>query len=358
MFTPSPNRAANGDRSVWLSSSIGSVRTQNQDRVAHLVMRDKETPARDFRVAVLSDGMGGMAQGDVAATITVSAFLTRLLRTTRLSPRERLEGAANYANEAVFSALNLTGGATLSAVLIDRSGKHFGVNVGDSRIYGISRSKELFQVSTDDTIAGYLGAGANGGRVSGELVQFIGMEQGSLEPHVIELQSGRFDYALLTTDGLHGTDIETMKKITSRCQALDRELLSKLTSLSNLLGGRDNASGVVLNLNQDFGTEPIEGREVTVFSVSENLNIWITKSGGERSDREQLGAASERPRKVEEEGHAPVPKAPAGQSRQSKPARKSKRSKKGVPPQDASLPLEPPTKPILNVEFPPRDNDK
>jgi len=65
-------------------------------------------------------------------------------------------------------------------------GKVIGVNVGDSRIYGISASKQTTQLTLDDTLAGYLGRRESKGANISEkgLVQFVGMGDG-IEPHII-----------------------------------------------------------------------------------------------------------------------------------------------------------------------------
>jgi serine/threonine protein phosphatase PrpC len=118
---------------IVLGTSIGQVRKTNEDRAIVVRARYARTAERDFLLAVLSDGMGGMVSGETAAILAASTFATRTIRSGRLPPDRRLSMAAMAANEAVHHLLGGRGGATLSAVLIEPSLGIIGVNVGDSR---------------------------------------------------------------------------------------------------------------------------------------------------------------------------------------------------------------------------------
>jgi serine/threonine protein phosphatase PrpC len=96
-----------------------------------------------------------MAQGGYAADLTLSTFVARVLRQGRTSSEERLDQAARSANRVVYSELQGNGGATLTAVLVEATGKATGINVGDSRLYRIIHD-EIRQLSRDDTLGEYL----------------------------------------------------------------------------------------------------------------------------------------------------------------------------------------------------------
>src|SRR3954447_10412825 len=119
-----------------------------------------------------------MSHGGEAAELAVSVFTARLLRTPRLPPHERLQHAAKAANEAVYRAFSGRSGSTLSAVIVHHDGRVLGINAGDSRIYGVTASKDFVQLTRDDTLAEYLGQDARANIHQNRLVQFIGMGEG------------------------------------------------------------------------------------------------------------------------------------------------------------------------------------
>src|SRR5258705_8976204 len=68
---------------IILGTSIGPVRKTNEDRAIVVRARYARAPERDFLLAVLSDGMGGMVSGEAAAILAVSTFTTRTIRSVR-----------------------------------------------------------------------------------------------------------------------------------------------------------------------------------------------------------------------------------------------------------------------------------
>lgn len=224
-----------------LSSDIGRVRAENQDRVA--VLRAKVSPTRSFLVAVLCDGMGGMLDGAGCASSAVSAFLTSCIRNRTLEPSERLQVAVESANNCVFREYNQKGGATLSAFLIDTDQNFAAVNIGDSRIYSFSDNK-LQQMSKDDTLAGQFGQADKPMNYSNQLLQYIGMGE-DLDPHFISMPDIDSDSKILmTSDGTHFVDQSTMESIL-RYADNPAEIGSRLIALAKWCGGKDNASIVV-----------------------------------------------------------------------------------------------------------------
>ena len=63
------------DSKLILGSRKGPNRNANQDRVAIVEISNQLSTGASLVVAVLSDGMGGMAQGELAASTTLSAFV-------------------------------------------------------------------------------------------------------------------------------------------------------------------------------------------------------------------------------------------------------------------------------------------
>jgi serine/threonine protein phosphatase PrpC len=164
-------RSVAGSTGIWIGTNLGAVREQNEDRALVTSASYKTAPQKNFVLGALCDGIGGLARGRDAAVLAISVFVSRLLRTPKLSTADRLRGAAVAANAAVYAMLGGRGGTTLSAVLINGQGHAVGVNVGDSRIYCISQSRELIQLSRDDTLGGVLGRRDHAMRRN-ELLQF------------------------------------------------------------------------------------------------------------------------------------------------------------------------------------------
>jgi PPM family protein phosphatase len=333
-------KSTNGDASFWLGTSIGSVRSQNQDRVAVVSASYGDGSNRNFVLSILADGMGGLIKGDEAATLAVSVFLTRMLRNTRPPARNRIVEAAQEANLAVYNLLRGKGGTTLSAVYASGEGS-IGLNVGDSRIYGIDPNQGPVQLSKDDTLAGYLGSAAKGENRN-HLVQYVGMGE-NLEPHIVEIPR-RYTTLILSTDGVHGVPANILNDVvlgSDSYQAMVRRLLS----LNEILGGRDNATALVVDTHPAATADHLDqGLNLKFVSAQSQLEIWlpILNESPILPVREALGyaAETENPKKK-----------PA--SRQ-----KGRQSKKGRKQDDPALPLEQEALPEVDVKFSSRDQGK
>jgi serine/threonine protein phosphatase PrpC len=344
------------DKSVCLATSVGSVRNDNQDRAVVVRARDEQRPEQNFLLAVLSDGIGGLAHGGEAATLAISAFVARYLRTSRLNVVDRLRSAAINANALVYSRFKAGAGATLSAVIVTNDDVVNGVNVGDSRIYAISKQRELIQLSQDDTLAGVLRQVETPPEHYKQLVQFIGMGEG-VEPHLLKYDLNIVDALLLTTDGVHSAPNGIMRQIVRRTNTLG-EILRKLLSLSDLLGGQDNATAVAVLAPLSAEREPVDGGlTLTILSASHRLEVWVPPGSQER--RQSVASVSE----SEMVQVAQAPERLKAERRTSPNTRESKRKKRrgslekrlgGKLAGEADLPLgDDAGTPVLDIKFPP-----
>jgi len=250
---------------VAISSDVGIVRTENQDRVG--VLRAQITLNRSFLVAVLCDGMGGMVEGAECASLTIAAFLTSCIRNRYLPPIERLKMSVDSANISVYSKYSEKGGSTLSAFLLDSEGNFVAINVGDSRIYYFSDNR-LIQLSEDDTLAGQFKNNEKQNHMSGELLQYIGMGN-DLEPHLISMPKlDSKSQLIMTSDGVHFLNKETMQSIIQN-SGEPKLAARRLVDLARWCGGKDNASIVVAsNLTSMLAANSEEGY------VSGAVEIW------------------------------------------------------------------------------------
>lgn len=233
-----------GKMPISIGTDIGSVRSENQDRVG--VVRFANNLGKEFTVCVLCDGMGGMVEGADCASITISAFFACCYENRNLDPEKMLELSAQHANNLVYAKYLGLGGSTLSAVLINENGNAIGVNVGDSRIYKEKSHYQLNQITVDDTLAGQLNV--DNIYSGNNLLQYIGIGS-DLEPHLIEIPENDSlnAYLLLASDGVHFLPHEMLELILFNSK--DFALASKrLIELSKWSGGRDNASIITISL--------------------------------------------------------------------------------------------------------------
>jgi PPM family protein phosphatase len=147
-----------------------------------------------------------------------------------------------------------------------------GVNAGDSRIYGLTRSRDAKQLSREDTVAGLLGR--HDGPGADRLVQYIGMGAG-LQPRIIEIDQEEFASVLITSDGVHCSSQATLAQVI-RAPTSNLDLIRRLLALNNALGGEDNGTAVLLPTRFDAPDgDGEQGLTLTFWSPSEGLEIWI-----------------------------------------------------------------------------------
>lgn len=251
------------DLQVAVTSDIGLVREENQDRVA--AMRFQDADGSTLVVVALGDGMGGMRDGAACAAMTLAKFFSDFAMSRGSDYGGRLLHAVRAANDTVHMRYRGGGGATLSAVLVGEFGKVFAVNVGDSRIYRVGR-RLLRQITIDDTLAGQLSHRGEGLHRSNELLQFVGIGP-EIEPHVFETE-GAFGESglLLTSDGVHFLPRESMEAVLSHAPepALG---MKRLVDLAKWCGGHDNASAALIT-----ALPPSSSGERSEDSVS--VDVW------------------------------------------------------------------------------------
>ena len=143
---------------VTANTDIGISKNTNQDSVSLKVMN---TPQGRMALAVLCDGMGGLAKGEVASASVLRAF-DRWARTSlpRLCCVPLQDGVIRAEWDAIVQEQNrlissygtrsgIRLGTTVVAMLITQN-RYYILNVGDSRAYELSR--ELRVLTQDQTV--------------------------------------------------------------------------------------------------------------------------------------------------------------------------------------------------------------
>lgn len=241
------------------ATDTGLVRQNNQDAVYV-----------DDHLAIVADGMGGHAAGDVAATMTIASvrdeFALRpsvdgLFHAIEAANRDVLEDASE--NPEHFGM-----GTTVIAVGLteDVSGVASPtlVHVGDSRAYQL-RDGALRRLSDDHSVAEEW---VRMGRLTPEeaavhprrhqLTRGVGVEA-TIAVDVSSLEAIAGDRILLCSDGLSNElSDDTLAQLASAPRPLD-EAVEDLISAAKSAGGRDNISAVLLEFVEvDVAATPIK----------------------------------------------------------------------------------------------------
>lgn len=251
------------DYSVAMSSFGGWRRENNQDLVATIKISFAAARRSSLLVHAVLDGMGGMKDGAECARWALSSFISSLVLSAEESTEGQVKRAVLAANNYVFDKYRGNGGTTLAAVIYTVS-ETIILNAGDTRIYQFDSSKKLSQLSIDDTLASALETmhfkkarkeDVNDS-ASNQLLQFIGIGP-ELDPHLIShAPTDRIGY-VIATDGVYKPANGTFEKLVLHANS-PKELSQRLITLSDWLGGDDNASVISLwpaNRSLLFGNE-------------------------------------------------------------------------------------------------------
>jgi PPM family protein phosphatase len=255
------SRAQSPAIDVGSCSDAGRVRTNNED--SFIV-------APEMNLFILSDGMGGLASGEVASRLTVDTILThcreKQANTSRASTRQetkevsktshRLAGGIQLANQVVHraareSATHRGMGATVVAVWCVKERMSV-AHVGDSRAY-LLRNDSLKQLTEDHSfVAEYLRLGkssqdqANFSSLQNVLTRAVGVDP-EVDVEISEELVIDGDTVLLCSDGL--TRELSNNQIAGILQDAknSQEGADQLVNLANKAGGGDNITAIVIH---------------------------------------------------------------------------------------------------------------
>ena len=231
---------------TWASGShVGRIRSSNEDSV-----HPASAGTGDELLAVVADGMGGAAAGEVASATALEAVLAA---ETDIAERVR---SANRAVHALATARReLAGmGTTVTAVRLAADGTARFGHVGDSRAY-LLRGDELRQLTDDHTVvAEWMAAGAITPDEAkthprrGMLTRSVGVApEVVVDTFTEHLEPG--DRLLLCSDGLNGMvaddDIAAILG-----EGDPEQAVWGLIEAANSAGGHDNVTTLVVDVGQ------------------------------------------------------------------------------------------------------------
>jgi PPM family protein phosphatase len=276
--SPSRQSRAIPDPPVVIFTETGN-RSENQDRVAMVRLASKLAPLSPAVAVAVSDGMGGMQDGAECASLALASFFEALVRLRSLHLTERLEKAAEVANQQVYAFAGGRGGATLSAVVVEGSLPPHVVNVGDSRVYAAPEGaagerRDLLRLTVDDSMVEAFGSQGR------DLVQFIGIGAG-MKPHVTAAPTP-IDFMLLTTDGVHYLDPKLFSTIAIGADSA-RQAVERLAALARWCGAPDNATIAGFDPRElSTKAQEFEDGWLEVWTPSETVEIFWSESEPER----------------------------------------------------------------------------
>lgn len=247
-------------------TDVGIKKSTNQDSV--LIMEAK-TNLGNVLLAVICDGMGGLAKGEVASSVMIQLFsqwfeqelpliiLNENKEQRVFSSWEKIVYSANNKISDYGRSQGISLGTTVVAILF-LEGKYYVLNVGDSRVYCIS--DRIYQITTDQT---YVQREIDMGRMTPEeamvspkrnvLLQCIGASN-IVQPdfHTGTLYSGQ--NFLLCSDGFRHviSDEEIYERVNPYVVNDEKAMMDNLVYLTELNKYRreqDNISVVLVRVD-------------------------------------------------------------------------------------------------------------
>ncbi|MXX05426.1 MAG: serine/threonine-protein phosphatase [Gammaproteobacteria bacterium] len=235
-------------------TDTGMLREHNEDFIGF---------DEDAALAVLADGLGGRASGEVASCMAVTSILTELRPDRPLQAEagdlfDELLRAIDAANRRIFYAANANkchNGMSTTLVAARIEGRRMLAGcVGDSRLY-LLRDRELTQLSRDHSLINDLlakGAMPNNDfsltNIDHILTRALGIHDAvEIDRLEHELQGG--DLLLMCSDGLTNmvADWEIKDILNGRPDDIDL-CVKRLVDSANRNGGKDNVSVILMRI--------------------------------------------------------------------------------------------------------------
>jgi serine/threonine protein phosphatase PrpC len=257
--------------SIESLSSAGPVRSINEDKVLFWQPEEEDERLRRGAIAIMADGVGGHANGEMASKIAVDTALGLFKRMNPANPpKQILRQIIEKANLAVYEAgmSNREGGrmATTLSVCLFRDRELSIGHVGDSRVY-IVRHEQIRRLTDDHSYTGLQvklrlisEQEARASRLRTMLTRSLGVEP-IVHSDFRRLKLLSHDRIVLCTDGLY-----CYMDDRELCEGVDRldmdEICSYLVSLAERRGTDDNLSVQVVQI--DRLTEPRHDQSISV----------------------------------------------------------------------------------------------
>ena len=260
-------------------SDVGKVRDHNEDSFDIVSLADNAV------LAIVCDGMGGLACGEIASRLALDTFIDTVKRICALkisenklflSDREAylvLSNAATRANHAVLDDRRKHPdrgemGTTLVAAIICRSANSATVswiNIGDSRIYTVDH-RDILQVSRDHSYIQYM---IDTGEITPEeaahckknglITRAVGIENEvypDIDTFPLSAEECAMTHILLCSDGFSGAiSEEHCMTVVNNPTSSPRDKVEHLVATARDADGSDNITLILIDLKGDGNGE-------------------------------------------------------------------------------------------------------
>ncbi len=239
---------------AWGQSDIGKARKDNQDSFAYNVSDTKK-----LAFAVVCDGMGGAAAGNIASQLALEKF-TDCIRSADYKnfSKEKLcdllESAVNSANAAVHEKAiieqELSGMGTTLVGVVATPAKTAVINIGDSRAYkintdGIERITRDHSLVADMVQLGELTEEQAQEHPGKNLITRAVGTDNAVSGDIFFPEMKKGEFILLCSDGL--SNLVTEQEILYEVMYGDNsDCCGRLINIANNRGGYDNITVVLL----------------------------------------------------------------------------------------------------------------
>ena len=234
----------------------GLVRQNNEDCIDWHLSQDT-----DSALAIVADGVGGFAGGEIASRLAVDHARETICKTMNKDSQSwdtesarmvwRVMDAVADANNAIFNVRSKNAeigrmGTTLVMALAH--GENLCIaHVGDSRCYRF-RHNNLEQLTVDHSMAQELcGTGIVGTNMAyrNVLTRTLGIDR-CVDPEVTMQATAADDIYLLCSDGLSSyiSDENILNTLNEEIEL--SQMVKKLVNTANQAGGKDNVSVVLI----------------------------------------------------------------------------------------------------------------
>lgn len=248
------------------NSQNQGARPYQEDSFGYSNIIDSNVVTNKGMLAILSDGMGGLANGKSVADYVVQASIAMF---DSLNPQanisEQLENIVRYINDSVCEQYASDGSSKAGATMVFAyvfKNRIYWITVGDSRLY-CYRNGHLLQMNEDHDYKNqlyreYINDGGNLQEIEEDgqkdsLVCFIGKKE---IPYVdVSLKGYRIkpnDTFVLCSDGIYnGISQDSMKDILSNydAQTASDKIVSNV--LSSRFPGQDNMTVMVIKCEKN-----------------------------------------------------------------------------------------------------------
>jgi PPM family protein phosphatase len=237
----------------------GAVREHNEDTIAlgewvesgsMVAPKVIERPLAAPLLALVADGMGGHAAGELASR-AAAEYLVR--ESARAVDEAALAQLLHEAHRELFALMAeqpaVQGMGTTVAGVALTGGSAIVFNVGDSRVFGLGEGR-LEQLSTDDTPGPKQADGRKAVRRSNLITQTLGgFAPEPIEPHLRAQPLGLGAGWLICSDGL--SDVVEDDEMAALIGDDDAASVVALFETAMDRGGRDNVSIMLLRIGEE-----------------------------------------------------------------------------------------------------------